>query len=164
MPYKIDTIPPSPFQIMTLWAHSSLPVKGFAWTIWMTFILISFPLFMVLGTIVFWGLLPFLMLTVAALWWAIARNYKDRSIQETLRLEGDTLNLERINPKGDIQTWACNVYWVRANMHVTGGPVPHYVTLSGNGREVEIGAFLTEDERKTLFQELNAYLSDLSKK
>jgi uncharacterized membrane protein len=28
------------------------------------------------------------------------------------------------------------------------------VTLSGNGREVEIGAFLSEDERKSLFKEL----------
>jgi uncharacterized membrane protein len=32
--------------------------------------------------------------------------------------------------------------------------VPNYVTLSGNGREVEIGAFLSEDERKALYQDL----------
>ena len=39
-------------------------------------------------------------------------------------------------------------------MHKTGGPVPNYVTLSGKGREVEIGAFLSEDERVSLFGEL----------
>ena len=40
-------------------------------------------------------------------------------------------------------------------MHEKGGPVPHYVTLSGKGREVEIGAFLSEDERKALYGELS---------
>jgi uncharacterized membrane protein len=36
----------------------------------------------------------------------------------------------------------------------TDGPVPHYVTLQGAGREVEIGAFLSEDERCALYDEL----------
>ena len=39
------------------------------------------------------------------------------------------------------------------------GPLPNYVTLSGNGREVEIGAFLSEDERKSLFKELKSALA-----
>jgi uncharacterized membrane protein len=39
-------------------------------------------------------------------------------------------------------------------MHPKGGPVEHYVTLKGAGREVEIGAFLSVDERKALFGEL----------
>jgi uncharacterized membrane protein len=39
-------------------------------------------------------------------------------------------------------------------MHPKGGPVPNYVTLSGNGREVEIGAFLSEEERKALYDDL----------
>ena len=34
------------------------------------------------------------------------------------------------------------------------------VTLSGNGREVEIGAFLSEEERKELFVELQARFND----
>jgi uncharacterized membrane protein len=40
------------------------------------------------------------------------------------------------------------------HLYGTEGPLPNYVTLSGNGREVEIGAFLSEDERKSLFKEL----------
>ena len=46
------------------------------------------------------------------------------------------------------------------SLHETGGPVPNYVTLSGNGREVEIGAFLSEDERVELFSELQARFND----
>jgi uncharacterized membrane protein len=37
--------------------------------------------------------------------------------------------------------------------------VPDYVTLTGAGREVEIGAFLTEDERRALFSELSDLLA-----
>ena len=36
--------------------------------------------------------------------------------------------------------------------------MPFYVTLTGNGRTVEIGAFLSEDERKDLFNELSEAL------
>jgi uncharacterized membrane protein len=48
---------------------------------------------------------------------------------------------------------------VRLTVHKTGGPVPQYLTLKGNGREVELGAFLTEAERLTLADELNAALA-----
>ena len=36
--------------------------------------------------------------------------------------------------------------------------MPNYVTLTGCGREVEIGAFLSEDERMALFQDLSRQL------
>jgi len=84
----------------------------------------------------------------------LRKNYKDRSILERLTIRDEQCNLLRQNPKGDTQSWDCNPFWVRVHLHETGGPVPNYVTLSGNGREVEIGAFLSEDERKALYQDL----------
>ena len=45
-------------------------------------------------------------------------------------------------------------------MHQQGGPVPWYVTLTGNGRTVEIGAFLSEYERRVLYGELASALAD----
>lgn len=42
-----------------------------------------------------------------------------------------------------------------------GGPVPDYLTLKGRDREVELGAFLTPEERKELAGELRAALADL---
>ena len=43
-------------------------------------------------------------------------------------------------------------------IYETEGPVANYITLTGNGREVELGAFLSEDERKTLYEELEQLL------
>ena len=81
-------------------------------------------------------------------------------VVEELRLEGDELTLTHRPARGQTQTWDCNIYWARAEMHVQGGPVPHYVTLSGNGRTVEIGRFLSEDERKALYGELSDFLKN----
>ena len=36
--------------------------------------------------------------------------------------------------------------------------MPNYVTLTGGGREVEIGAFLTEEERIALYDDLKEKL------
>ena len=46
-------------------------------------------------------------------------------------------------------------------MYDNEGPVANYLTLNGNGREVELGSFLGEDERKELFHELNRLLKKL---
>ncbi len=56
---------------------------------------------------------------------------------------------------------SANPHWVKPKLHPTGGPVPHYLTLTGGPRVVELGAFLTEDERKILHGELRARLADL---
>jgi uncharacterized membrane protein len=50
--------------------------------------------------------------------------------------------------------WESNLHWVTLDIHRHGGPVPDYLTLRGSGREVEIGAFLHEDERRVLHDEI----------
>ncbi|SEQ29770.1 DUF2244 domain-containing protein [Thalassovita taeanensis] len=147
---------------LTLWPHRSLPRKGFAVVILATFTLITIPLYPLLGTVFLWGLLPFLMLVVAGLWWGLERSYRDGRVLEVLTLTPETAHLIRTNPKGDTQDWTCNTYWARSEMHMSGGPVPYYVTLTGNGRTVEIGAFLSEDERRQLYGELAEELKSIA--
>lgn len=155
MPYQWTETPNKASQELRLWPHNSLPPKGMAIFVLCTFTFLMVPLVALLGTILLWGLLPFLLLTLAAMWYALNRNERDRKIVEVLTVTSDKTQLVRRNPKGDLQEWDCNTYWVKVALHEEGGPVPHYVTLSGSGREVEIGAFLSEDERKALFDDLD---------
>ena len=141
-------------------AHKSLPPQGFVWFMGATCLLISVPLLSLLGSMALWGLLPFLALAVALQWLLIRRNQRDRTISELLTISAEDTTLVRHNPRAEDQTWDCNTYWVRVNKYDKDAPMPHYVTLSGSGREVEIGSFLSEDERIALYGDLQARLSE----
>ena len=145
-----------------LWPYNSLKPKGFAFFLGATFALIALPLFNVLGTKVFWGLFPFLFLTLMGIWFALRKSLRDRQIIEQLTLYKDELVLIRQDPTGKQREWVCSPYWSKLRIYNKEGPVANYITLSGNGREVELGSFLGENERKELFQELNRLLKKLN--
>ncbi len=157
MPYTWSTTPQGP-TVLTLTAHRSLPREGFAAVILFASVMIAIPLVGFLGTKLLWGFLAGLVLVIWALWAALRRSYRDGTMVETLTRTGDDLTLTHVPVRGATKVWTCNVYWARVEIHPNGGPVENYVTLSGNGRTVEIGRFLSEDERKALFVELSDYL------
>lgn len=158
MPYQ--WLPPEPAHDDTrhlrLWPYRSLPRQGFVWFIGGTSALIALPLLAVLGSPVLWGLLPFLVLAVAGIWFALQRSYRDGEIVEDLTLTEGLVTLTRQGPRKARAEWQANPHWVRVELHETGGPVPHYLTLHGGPRPVEIGRFLSEDERVSLSAELRA--------
>jgi uncharacterized membrane protein len=141
-------------QCLELWPYSSLPTRGFAIFILITFLMLNFPLYTLLGTKYFWVIFTFLFITLFAVWYALRKNYNDRNILEKLTITEKFCQLTRQNPDGSHQSWECNSYWTKVSLHESGGPVPNYITLSGSGRVVEIGSFLSEPERKNLYGEL----------
>jgi len=145
---------------LRLWPHRSLPRKGFATVILGAFAMIILPLFPLLGTVFVWELLPFLLMALAGLWWGLQRSYRDAQLSEELRIDPDEVHLRRIPPRGQVREWRCQSHWSKVQIHRSGGPVADYVTLRGCGREVEIGAFLSQDERKALFRDLSEALED----
>lgn len=144
---------------LRLWPHRSLPRRGFVIFIAVTCGMFALPLASVFGTSMLWGLLPFLMLGIGGIWWALERSYRDGDMSETLRIGADEVLLLHRPARGPVRDWRCPTYWARAEMHPTQGPVPHYITLRGNGRMVELGTFLSEDERRALFGDLVAALA-----
>ena len=141
-------------QCLELWPYSSLPNRGFAIFILITLLMLNFPLYTLLGTKYFWVIFTFLFITLFAVWYALRKNYNDRNILEKLTITEKFCQLTRQNPDGSHQSWECNSYWTKVSLHESGGPVPNYITLSGSGRVVEIGSFLSEPERKNLYGEL----------
>ncbi|MDC0736839.1 DUF2244 domain-containing protein [Cognatishimia sp. SS12] len=158
MPYHWNTDAHDPV-VLTLTAHRSLPPRGFAAVILGASAMIALPLLGLLGTSHLWRMLPFLALAIVALWVALRRSYRDGTERERLERHGDVLTLTHMPVRGASKRWECNIYWARAEMHATGGPVPQYITLSGGARTVEIGRFLSEEERVALFKELSGYLA-----
>lgn len=153
MPY--EWLPPSgDTRRLHLWPYRSLPRRGMVWFLGGTAMFIAVPLLGLIGSPVLWGLLPFLLATIAGIWWALERSFRDAEIVEDLTLTRDQITLTRHGPRGKRQDWQANPHWVRLTLHATGGPVPQYLTMKGEGREVELGAFLTEEERRRLCAEI----------
>jgi len=148
-------------QRLHLWPHRSLTRSGFVWFIGLTAALIAVPLLGMLGSPVLWGVLPFVLGMLWAVWYALRRNDRDREIVEDLTLSRHLITLSRHGPRGRRQDWAANPYWLRVTLHARDGPVPNYLTLKGEAREVELGAFLSEDERVELCRELELRLVGL---
>ncbi len=139
---------------VTLWPHRSLSPEGFRWVMGIVAAGLAFPVIPFLGTPVGWGLLPFLIAAEAALWLAFRRSYRDGRLREVLRLWPDLVTVDRIEPGGRRQAWSANPYWVTLALH-DDAKIESYVTLKGNGREIELGAFLSPDERVALHAELS---------
>lgn len=160
MPY--EWLPPKDgTNRLHLWPHRSLTQAGFVWFVGLTAALIAVPLFGVIGSPVLWALLPFLLGTIWAIWFALRKNGRDRDIVEDLLLSPHKVTLVRHGPRGVRQDWEANPYWLRLTLHPTGGPVPSYLTMKAKGREVELGAFLSEDERIALKDDLQRRINEL---
>lgn len=150
MPYKwSDTAP----KTLTLWPHQSMTPAGFSWFIGVTAAMLTLPLFAVLGSAVAWVLMVFFIATIAAVWRAIMVNRRQRSLHERLTLSEAQIALSHIPSTGPTLDWSANLHWVTVALR-DDGPVENYLTLRGNGREVELGAFLTPEEREALYSEL----------
>ncbi len=147
----IETTPRgTPRLSLRLTPYKSLTPEGFVWFIAVTAALISLPLFGILGTSVFWALLPFIVVAVWGVWTALRRSWRDMDLAETVMIWDDLIRVERTEPKRAPRDWEANPYWVRLKLHTKGGPVPNYLTLQGGPREVELGRFLTPLERVEL--------------
>ena len=146
---------------LQLWPYRSLPQRGFVGFFAITIVLVALPLLSVLGSPVLWFILMFIALALSGMWVALKRSYRDAEIIEHLTLDRDHLTLTRHGPRGRRQDWQANPHWVQIRLHETGGPVPNYLTLKGDGREVELGAFLSEDERLILKDDLQRRLNAL---
>lgn len=159
MPYTWTPATETTPEILRLWPHRSLPRKGFVIAIGFAALMSLVPLLPVLGTPVLWGVLPFFALAIWGLWVALMRSYRDAELSEELHLSRDRLDLIRQAPHKTPLRWAANPYWVQVRLHPKGGPVPDYLTLKGGDREVELGAFLSPEERVALAAELTRQLA-----
>lgn len=158
MPYHwTDT---SQEKTLTLWPHQSLTPHGFSWFIGATALMLALPLLAVLGSPVAWVLMAFFLAAIWGVWRAIMANRAHRSLREELTLTPETVSLQHVPYQGPVLEWQANPHWVTVAIR-RDGPVENYLTLRGGGREVELGRFLTPEEREGLYRELLGLLRPL---
>ncbi|MEO0913872.1 MAG: DUF2244 domain-containing protein [Pseudomonadota bacterium] len=147
----------APSYSVTLWPNRSLSANGLRAVMGITGVGLLIPLIPFLGTPVAWGLIPFLVAALFAVYAAFMRSYRDGRLHEVLRLWPDLITVERVDPKGRTQSWQANPFWVELKMH-SDARVENYITLRGSGRTIELGAFLAPEEREALHAELETAL------
>ncbi|GHG26787.1 DUF2244 domain-containing protein [Paracoccus aerius] len=163
MPYEWkDTAPDDTGAVsyqLRLWPYQSLPPKGFVWFIGLTAGFMALPVVATLGTAVLWGLLPFVLLVIGGVWYAIQHSFRRGQTAEELLLNRRTAQVIRRDPGGGLREWTTNSYWLRPILRR--GPVESYLTLTDGKREIELGAFLTPQERRHLHDDLLRRLANL---
>ena len=163
MPYEWqDTAPDHTGAVsyrLRAWPYQSLPRRGFVWFIGLTAGFMALPVIAMLGTSVLWGLLPFVLLVIGGVWYAIQHSYAQGDMAEQLVLDRKTAYVSRRDPDGRLREWTTNSYWLRVTLRR--GPVEAYLTLTDGKREIELGAFLTPEERRSLHDDIQRRLASL---
>ena len=151
-PPAVDRSDPPLYQV-TLWPNLSLGRRGYWVVMAGAAAMLSLPMLALGSSKAALGLAPFVLGALAALGWFLRRNARDLALHEQLRLWADLMAVERHEPSGRVLRWQANPHWVRVKLHPDGRP-QNYLTLKGGGREIELGAFLSPEERAELAEEI----------
>lgn len=147
--------PPAQLDVV-LYPNCSLGRMGFA-VLMAAIVLVSAAVgagFMMVGA---WPVTGFLGLDVLLLYLAFRWNYRQARRAEFVRLDQDGLTVRRLEPDGRSRGWRFEPYWVRVSVDQQTRN-DHRLVLSSHGQRLEIGAFLTTDERLELAHALNEAL------
>ena len=147
---------------LTIWPHRSCSKKMFQTVIILTTIGLTIPSLLIFKFEFLLATLPFSFITIALLIFFSKINFTDAQLKETLKIFPTNILLQRSEPRGELKIWTANPFWTQVRIY-NNGPVQSYLTLKGNGKEVEIGSFLTPQEREDLKQLIEATLFNLKK-
>lgn len=147
-----------PVYEVTLWPNQSLTRRGYRTAMATAGAGLSLPLIGLVGTKVFWPLAVFLAVPLLALGYAFRRNARALRIEERLQIWRDEVRVERREADGRVLRWQADPMRLRLRLHKE-AKVEDYLTLSGGGREIELGAFLSPEERVALSDEIERALT-----
>ncbi len=111
--------------------------------------------FLALGA---WPILPFMIIDVALLGWALRASHAAGRGHERITLADDALMLVRVSAKGQARQFGFEPYWTRVQIEETPlGDAQLFLTT--RGRRVRIAAFLSVPERRDVGAAISAALN-----
>ena len=90
---------------------------------------------------VFSGLTFYLFLTF------LQKNFQQGNTFEEILISKNKIIVIHKEKNKEYMTWEGNPYWTRVNVDINNPKLKNYLTLAGKGRHIELGAFLSPDER-----------------
>lgn len=132
--FDLDLRPNRPMQPRQMW----LMLAGVA----AIFLLMGLR-FLFLGA---WPILPFMLVDVGLLGWALAESRRSGRQSEHLRLDADGLELVRINRHGRPSRTRIEPHWARVELEQLSAD-ENRLWLAARGRRHPVGVFLSPAER-----------------
>ncbi|WMT87005.1 DUF2244 domain-containing protein [Pelagibacterium sp. 26DY04] len=144
----------SPLFAVLLTPHRSLSPQGIRFVVAFTAIMASIPgiAFFAMGA---WPVVGLLGFDVVLLTWALTASYADKDAFEEITLWPDALDIRRVNRKGRETSFSFNPFAVRFSVVRDGEDRVIALKIETRDGEVEIGKFLTPDD-KASFAEMFA--------
>lgn len=111
--------------------------------------------FLMLGA---WPILPFMLVDLALLAWALRESRRSGRQSEYLRLDADGLELVRIPADGQPRRTRIEPHWARVELEVLGED-ENRLWLAARGTRHPLGAFLSPPERVEIARVIEAGLA-----
>ena len=93
---------------------------------------------------IFSGLTFYLFLTL------LQKNFQQGSTFEEILISKRKIKVVHQEKNKERLTWECNPYWTKVHLDINNPRLRNYLTLAGKGKRIELGAFLSPDERLEL--------------
>ena len=93
---------------------------------------------------IFSGLTFYLFLTL------LQKNFQQGIVFEEVLISKNKIKVVHQERNKEQMTWECNPYWTKVNLDINNPKLKNYLTLAGKGKHIELGAFLSPDERLEL--------------
>ena len=90
---------------------------------------------------IFSGLTFYLFLTL------LQKNFQEGHTFEEILISKRKVIVVHKEKNKEKKTWEGNPYWTRVDVDINNARLKNYLTLAGKGRHIELGAFLSPDER-----------------
>jgi uncharacterized membrane protein len=108
---------------------------------------VSFVAGMVFLTVGAWPVLGFFGLDVLLIYLAFKLNYRSGRAYETVAITPEAFRLTRVDPAGREKYAELNPYWARVRLRERPDGRT-FLSVVADGREIVVGRFLTDDERR----------------
>lgn len=149
----------SPVTQFVLHPHRSLSPRGF-FILMMLLSIVSFITGVAFCMIGAWPVMGFFGLDVALVYWAFKANYFSGRVYETVDLTPDVLTLTRVEPDGRTEKAEVNPYWARVSLTTDRPDGRTSLRIIAQGRELLLGQFLTDDEKREFARALTSAIQD----